>query len=132
MDRIEHSTHVRALIFSVVEISTVMANIDGETVQMQRTEGSNLWTAPWNPKSGEEGTVRIDVDTKTGNASSVHHYKTSYNSIKSSSVSLIFLSNDRDRPDATTRRNDDFFSSQLQEHLFYPLTFVFILQLPFG
>ena len=95
MDRIEHSTHIRALIFSVEEISTVVANIDGDTVHMQRTEGSNLWTAPWKPKSGEEGTVRIDVDTSTGNASSVHHYKTNYNSIKSSSVSLNFLSDDR-------------------------------------
>ena len=90
VDRIEHSTHVRALIFSHEEISLVVANIDGETVQMQRTDGSNLWTAPWKPKSGEEGVVRIDVNTSTGNASSVHHYKTNYNSIKSSSVSPIF------------------------------------------
>ena len=91
VDRIEHSTHVRALIFSQEEISLVLANIDGETVQMQRTDGSNLWTAPWKPKSGEEGVVRIDVNTSTGNASSVHHYKTNYNSIKSSSVSLKFF-----------------------------------------
>ena len=64
-----------------------MANIDGETVPMQRT-GTNLWTAPWEPKSGTEGTVRIDVNTSTGNASSVHQYKTNYDSIKSSTVSL--------------------------------------------
>ena len=64
-----------------------MANIDGETVPMQRT-GTNLWTAPWAPKYGAEGTVRIDVNTSTGNASSVHQYKTNYDSIKSSTVSL--------------------------------------------
>ena len=87
MDRIEHSTHVRTLIFSEEEISSVVANIDGETVPMQRT-GTNLWTAPWAPKYGAEGTVRIDVNTSTGNASSVHQYKTNYDSIKSSTVSL--------------------------------------------
>jgi len=86
VDRIEHSTHVRTLIFSEEEISSVMANIDGETVPMQRT-GTNLWTAPWEPKSGTEGTVRIDVNTSTGNASSVHQYKTNYDSIKSSTFS---------------------------------------------
>ena len=94
MDRIERSTHVRTLIFSEEEISSVVANIDGETVPMQRT-GTNLWTAPWKPKSGEQGTVRIDVNTSTGNASSVHHYKTNYDSIKSSTVSrkqyLVFI-----------------------------------------
>ena len=133
MDRIEHSTHVRVLIFSVEEISTVMANIDGETVQMQRTEGSNLWTAPWKPKFGEEGTVRIDVDTSTGNASSVHHYKTNYNSIKSSSVSPknCFALRPGTRRDHTAC-SMIIFSSQLQEHLFYLSTFAFILQLPFG
>ena len=87
MDRIEHSTHVRTLIFTEEEISSVVANIDGETVLMQRT-GTNLWTAPWEPKSGAQGTVRIDVNTSTGNASSVHQYKTNYDSIKSSTVSL--------------------------------------------
>ena len=94
MDRIERSTHVRTLIFSEEEVSSVMAIIDGETVPMQRT-GTNLWTAPWKPKSGEQGTVRIDVNTSTGNASSVHHYKTNYDSIKSSTVSrkqdLVFI-----------------------------------------
>lgn len=86
VDRIEHSTHVRTLIFSEEEISSVVANIDGETVQMQLT-GTNLWTAPWKPRSGVEGIVSIEVNTSTGNASSSHHYKTNYNSIKSSTFS---------------------------------------------
>ena len=128
VDRIEHSTHVRALIFSQEEISLVLANIDGETVQMQRTDGSNLWTAPWKPKSGEEGVVRIDVNTSTGNASSVHHYKTNYNSIKSSSVSPSFYL----EMFACFCLFNDLFSSQQQEHSYYLLIFAFISLLPSG
>ena len=69
----------------------MIATIDGKKVQMQRT-GQNLnrlWTAPWKPKTDTEGTVRIDVITALGNSSTSHEYKTNYNSIKSSTVSLL-------------------------------------------
>jgi len=87
VDRIAGSSHVRSLIFCEEEIISVIATIDGKKVEMERTGQTQLWTAPWKPKTDTEGTVKIDVVTASGNSSASHEYKTNYNSIKSSTFS---------------------------------------------
>lgn len=87
--KIGSSTHVRALIFSKLQLKKVDAIIDGKTVRMEQVENSNLWVAPWDPKSNEPGNVTvITYDDQNHSEKVSNFYNLHYSKIQSSKVNF--------------------------------------------
>lgn len=90
IDRIQSSTHVRALIFSETAVEKVHAIIDGKIVDMVQVNTSNLWTAPWSPRSDEPGEVIIvAVDTAGRHENVSNIYNLHYDRITPSKFSPL-------------------------------------------